>query len=148
MTDDAIDVENFSGGCQCGDVHYEVAGGPVRMILCHCDMCRHQTGSPLPGFISVPADRVVWTGNATEYRSSSIAKRGFCNKCGTPLFYRHNDFDTIGLTAGTANLDFTPTTAYYPEERAPWLDFLDHLAHKEFAGTEDMRRFADADQKP
>ena len=113
------------------------------MILCHCDMCRQATGSPLPGFISVAAARVTWSGQPAVYRSSSIAERGFCPTCGTPLFYRADGSDTIGLTAGSARIAFHPTAAYYSAERAPWLHPLDALPERAFAPAKDgVRRTA------
>jgi hypothetical protein len=49
-------------------------------------MCRRWTGSP---FFAVSAQGVQFSGetNLTRYPSSEWAKRGFCNSCGTNLFY-------------------------------------------------------------
>ena len=40
--------------------------------------------------LSVGADHIAWEGedNITTYKSSEWAERGFCNKCGSGLFYR------------------------------------------------------------
>jgi len=50
-------------------------------------MCLRWCGGPL---IAVSADNIEWTGRdaVTTFASSSWAERGFCNQCGTHLFYR------------------------------------------------------------
>jgi len=35
------------------------------------------------------------------YRSSSIARRGFCGECGSSLFWDADEQDTIGILAGS-----------------------------------------------
>ena len=50
------------GGCNCGQVRLEVSGKPVRVGLCHCQVCRKETGS-LGNFFAVwRADHVSTTG--------------------------------------------------------------------------------------
>ena len=72
-----------------------------------------------------------------------MAERGFCAACGTPLFYRQGNRDTIGLTAGSARTDFVPTAEFYPEERADWLLHIEDLTESKFDGTEGMTRYGD-----
>jgi hypothetical protein len=38
------------------------------------------------------------------YVSSDLAKRGFCKRCGSSLFYRMNDEEGIGISAGCLDL--------------------------------------------
>ena len=37
--------EPYTGGCQCGQVRYELSGEPIRLIACHCTECQRQSGS-------------------------------------------------------------------------------------------------------
>ena len=126
------EISAFSGGCLCGATRYEVAPGPAAQVLCFCEMCRRATGAPGPGFISVDAQRVTWLGTPSVYRSSDVAERGFCPSCGTALFYRSDGSSTIGLTAGAAERDFAPSTAFYAEARPDWLETAATLGATEF----------------
>ena len=116
----------FAGGCQCGALRYRVSAGPAKDSVCHCRMCQRATGNAFAPLVEVPADRVRWTGTPAEWASSSIAWRGFCPTCGTPLYYRSGD--TIEFMAGT----LAPRTAFDPvyntsvESRVGWLGTLTH----------------------
>jgi hypothetical protein len=43
----------------------------------------------------VRADQLRW------YRASPSAARGFCGRCGSILFWKMDDAETISITAGT-----------------------------------------------
>jgi hypothetical protein len=91
-----------TGGCLCGAVRYEV-NGPLRDIVnCHCSMCQRLHG----GFGShskarkvnitiTTADGLAW------YKTSDVARRGFCRECGSNLFWEPYDLDATGITAGS-----------------------------------------------
>lgn len=53
---------------------------------CHCDMCRQHTSSM---FMSLAVDEgsLSFEGPLKTYRSSEWAERGFCETCGSTLFY-------------------------------------------------------------
>jgi hypothetical protein len=132
MAETRAHVDAFSGRCLCGAVSYTVKAGPAAQVLCYCDMCRRATGAPVPGFISVAADTVTWTGQPAIYRSSDVAERGFCARCGSTLFYRSDGSGTIGLAAGAADTTFEPTHAFYRVERPGWLTSEEHLTDPGF----------------
>ncbi len=33
------------GGCQCGQVRFEIHGEPVKVYACHCTICQKQSES-------------------------------------------------------------------------------------------------------
>ncbi len=35
----------LTGGCQCGQVRYELTGSPLGLYVCHCRECRKQSAS-------------------------------------------------------------------------------------------------------
>lgn len=122
----------FTGGCQCGAVRYTVAAGTGKVNVCFCDMCKRATGSPVPSFISVPRERVVWKGEPAVYASSEVATRGFCADCGTPLYYAGNESSTWGLTAGSADVVLPPDLVFYYDQHPEWLTSLDNLPKPDF----------------
>lgn len=93
-----------TGRCLCGGVRYEVRG-PLRDVwACHCSQCRQTTGNFLTSTNAARSDLVLLAeATLTWYRSSDIAERGFCARCGSNLFWRRiaPDSDTISILAGT-----------------------------------------------
>jgi hypothetical protein len=78
----------ISGGCLCGAVRFTAAPQNRDVGACHCGMCRKWTAGP---FLVLDCGSTVTfddTSNLGIYRSSQWAERGFCQKCGTSLFYR------------------------------------------------------------
>jgi len=78
-----------TGQCLCGAVSFKATHVPEEFSVCHCRMCRQWTGSALFG-VSIPKQHVQWQGEAqiAEYKSSNWAKRGFCRKCGSNLYFQ------------------------------------------------------------
>ena len=38
-------TQTINGGCQCGQIRYEVSGEPIVLYRCHCTECQRQSGS-------------------------------------------------------------------------------------------------------
>lgn len=91
----------LKGQCDCGAVAFEVTGARKGISACHCSQCRRTSGHYWAA-THAPFDQVTFTHDAglKWYTSSAWAKRGFCKECGSSLFYRMNDEDSIGIAAG------------------------------------------------
>ncbi len=91
-----------AGGCLCGAVRYE-ARGPLRQVVnCHCGQCRRWHGHVAAYTNAAEADvTVAGKRHVKWYRSSGFARRGFCAKCGSSLFWRRDKSDTLSIAAGT-----------------------------------------------
>jgi hypothetical protein len=78
----------LSGGCLCGAVRFTASPQNCEVGACHCGMCRKWTAGPF--LVLDCADTLHFDDDANlgVYRSSEWAERGFCKRCGTPLFYR------------------------------------------------------------
>lgn len=89
-----------TGRCMCGAVTYTASLEPT-VSACHCGMCRRWAGGP---FLTAGPAEVEFAGreNMTVIESSAWAERGFCNKCGSSLFYRL----TGGRYAGVTHVGF------------------------------------------
>jgi hypothetical protein len=97
-----MSAETHKGSCLCGAVAYEVKGPLREVIGCHCTQCRKQTGhymaatgADLERFSIVKDEGLRW------YRSSDTAKRGFCQLCGSTLFWQGDGRNYIAIAAGT-----------------------------------------------
>lgn len=78
---------NRTGKCLCGAVQYTAKGVKSEMSACHCGMCRRWAGGP---FLAVSCDEVDWSAGAAPkvLKTSAWAERGFCEACGSAMFYR------------------------------------------------------------
>lgn len=69
-------------------MRYRLARRPDDVGHCHCTICRRSTGAPFVTWATVPRDEVAVDGAEPRwYRSSALARRGFCGTCGTQLFF-------------------------------------------------------------
>lgn len=121
---------SFSGGCQCGAVRFRAEEVGVAGF-CHCRMCQKAFGGPGAALISVPIGKLVWTrGKPSEFRSSAVVARGFCAKCGTPLYMLEDGWPIyeIAICAfdDPAALP-APDHAVGVESKLPWFDRLHAL---------------------
>jgi hypothetical protein len=91
-----------AGGCLCGAVRYEVAGPLRPVVFCHCSQCRRSTGHFLAATAARQRDfRLLADGELRWYAASDSARRGFCGRCGSTLFWQPNGRDYISIAAGT-----------------------------------------------
>lgn len=113
-----------SGGCQCGAVRFRIRGELGRRSLCHCRMCQKQFGSLFGVFVAAP-DGVDWTREEPSWFQSSVnIERGFCARCGTPLFYRNPEGIDIAVGAFDERDDLAPTIQLNHQYRLPWVETI------------------------
>lgn len=76
------------GGCQCGEIRYQLVGEPLMTALCHCAMCRRAHSAPAVAWAMYSAEQFSLTGaSLNQYASSDDAERGFCGNCGTQITF-------------------------------------------------------------
>lgn len=93
------------GSCLCGGVAYALSGELRNSVACHCQQCRKTSGHYVSATQVGPdqlemmrEDTLVW------YQSSPKAQRGFCSRCGSSLFWRHDDdAGAVSVMSGTLN---------------------------------------------
>ena len=133
MTDKS---EAPGGGCLCGAVRYRI-DGPLRDVLnCHCSMCRRLHGG-YGSHSKARKDDIVFVEDKglAWYKTSEIARRGFCRYCGSGLFWEPFDKDTTGIVAGTLDQPTGLKTLghIFVAEKADFYDIDD--AAPQFAGS-------------
>jgi hypothetical protein len=120
-----------TGGCQCGAVRYAFYSAPENAHVCHCRMCQRATGGVFAALAGSTSANFAWTrGKPSFFASSSLAKRGFCKKCGTPLSFKY-DLATSRIYVTIGSLDHpddTPIVKQYGVEgRLPWVKFCEDV---------------------
>ncbi len=95
------ETREATGTCLCGEVKISAKSMNTHVGACHCGMCRKWSGGPAMVFDC--GANVSFSGeeHIKVYNSSDWAERGFCNRCGSHLFYRlkenNQHFMPVGL---------------------------------------------------
>jgi hypothetical protein len=99
--------------------------------VCHCRMCQKATGGLFAALAGCAKLALQWTeGKPAFFASSSLAARGYCRDCGTPLTFSYNTPDArIYVTIGSmddpalANIEIQ----YGVESKIPWVRFCENV---------------------
>ena len=94
MTDHGI-----RGSCLCGDFGLGTAAEPQGASMCHCGQCRKQSGG-IWSSAYVKDSALTISGPVRWFEASPQAKRGFCGRCGSSLFWKAHDEDTTSFALG------------------------------------------------
>jgi hypothetical protein len=88
-------------------------------------MCRKSHGH-IGAYTAAPKDalRLIESRGLKWYRSSAIARRGFCGECGGTLFWEGTGRDTISIAAGTldAPTGLKTVVQIYVEDKGDYYD--------------------------
>ena len=111
------------GRCHCGATVYSFQGGVWHSSVCHCEDCRKCAGATGVAWIGVHADDfAIDRGLPVEYASSSDARRYFCGRCGTGLYYINENMMPGSVDIQTATLD--DPEEFPPNEHVQMADAL------------------------
>ncbi|MGH6952924.1 MAG: GFA family protein [Alphaproteobacteria bacterium] len=106
-------------------------GPPTHVVHCHCAMCRRAAGAPVVTFAGFAAERVRFTkGKPKIYRSSSLARRGFCARCGGAMTFQYDARpEQLSFNAGCFDEPgrLKPSHHLYAENMIAWLHMDDGL---------------------
>ncbi|MCB0415353.1 MAG: GFA family protein [Bdellovibrionales bacterium] len=89
-----------NGSCLCQSVKFSFEIKDKHFDACHCSMCRKWGGGPSLTVESIGSIEFEGKENITTYQSSEWAERGFCNICGSHLFYRLKQHDFCNFNLG------------------------------------------------
>ncbi|MFQ6018145.1 MAG: GFA family protein [Kiloniellaceae bacterium] len=91
-----------TGRCLCGAVAYELRGPLRGVVNCHCRQCLRSHGN-FAAYTAVKRTDFLLTEDRglAWYRSSRAARRGFCAKCGSSLFWDGTGRDYLAVAAGS-----------------------------------------------
>jgi hypothetical protein len=110
-------------------------------------MCQKAFGNFGAALVSVAAAELTWTrAKPSTFRSSAIVARGFCRKCGTPLFMREDGDPNCELAIGTLDNpnSIAPMTEQAGiESKLSWFDAMHRLPARktaEYRSPEDMQK--------
>jgi hypothetical protein len=123
----------MTADCLCGGVRITISGKVGPLVHCHCTRCQKASGSAFSANVNVR--RAYWTWDAgeelvREYESSPGQYRGFCSRCGSPIYTRWDaDPDMLRLRLGLVNEDpgRRALAHFWVDSKAPWFPITDAL---------------------
>jgi hypothetical protein len=139
-------VSPITGGCQCGAVRYAMHTPQVeKPHVCHCRMCQRATGGLFAALAGCAKDKLEWTeGQPAFFASSSLATRGFCRTCGTPLTFAYNQPEAR-IYVAIGSLDDPARAAierqYGVEAKLSWVTFCEDVPQERTGETAEARAF-------
>jgi len=129
MTDNA----SFTGRCLCGAVRFEVTPPTKWCAHCHCSLCRRAHGAAFVTWFGVERpsfELVAGSDDLSWYQSTAEARRGFCSRCGSTLFFeseRWADEIHIALAHMDGPIDRSPKTHVFYDAHVDWFEVGDEL---------------------
>jgi hypothetical protein len=122
-----------TGSCLCGGVTFEITGALRPVVGCHCSQCRKQSGH-FGAFTACDDVDLTFTSQETLswYRASEAAGRGFCNRCGSLLFWKGDAKRYTSIAAGCIDgaTDVKIEGHIYCADKGDYYDILDGAYQK------------------
>lgn len=123
------------GHCLCGRYPFEARGNPRFVAHCHCHSCRRALAAPIATYVGYAESQVQFLNpggiNAVpHYPSSPGVRRGFCDQCGSALYYASAQWsgETHLFRSNFARPEaFDPTAHVFFNEREADVDIYDDL---------------------
>ena len=119
--------KQVNGSCLCGEIAFRADLPSKWCAHCHCSLCRKAHGAGYVTWVGFEATQVsiikqdqklVW------YESSPGAQRGFCQQCGSTLFFRSERWAGelhIVLANIDDNIDRQPQANVYFDNHVNWM---------------------------
>jgi hypothetical protein len=134
-------MTSISGKCLCGAVRYSATAAEVHHHACHCSMCRRWAGGPV---LASTVTGVAFQGeeHIGRYSSSDWAQRGFCQQCGSHLFYYLVPADLYMMCVGSFDdaAPFVLSTEIFIDEKPAGYSFAGE--HPRLTGAEAVAAFS------
>jgi hypothetical protein len=109
-------MDQFTGGCLCGDVRFVASGQPYRVGICHCLDCRKHHGALFQASAVFPQDAVTIDGETQDYDG-----RFFCPRWGSSVFGHSDDEIEVNLGSLDSPDQLMPTYESWIVRRDSWL---------------------------
>ncbi len=128
-------MNQYKGGCFCGDVRLVASGSPYRVGICHCLDCRKHHGALFYASAVFPQEAVTING-----KTSNFAGRHFCPRCGSSVFARTADEIEVHLGALDNPDQLMPIYESWIIRREAWLPTFP-IKNRYRRGRDDIGRF-------
>ena len=123
------------GGCQCGQVRFELRSEPINQVFCYCKDCQKRTGGDKWFGIWIPCKDFAFTGEGepavytTQHPSGGDIHCYSCPNCGVSISkeYTMAGFHTVAAPTIEGHEEFSPKMAIFAASAAPWAILPDDI---------------------
>jgi len=125
-------MKKIKGSCLCKSISFEIINECRYSILCHCTMCQ-KSNAEFSNYTKVQKNNLKFLSKKglKWFLSSKKFKRGFCNNCGSSLFFQSRQFNhEIAVSTGSLNSTVPVKGHIYYKDKKSNLSFSNK--HKKF----------------
>jgi hypothetical protein len=126
------------GGCNCGQIRYQVTKPPLAAYICHCHLCQKRSGSAFSMSLVLPANGLMVQEGAPQSALRHLATGGIntswtCEACHSRLYTQTFGARTLNLRAGTLDdtRDLRPVAQFWTSSAQRWAIAPDILTYTE-----------------
>jgi hypothetical protein len=124
------------GSCLCGSVRFQAALPSKWVAHCHCNSCRRAHGAAFVTWAGFEGEQFSFEPDSAQpnwHESSPGARRAFCGRCGSPMFFQSTRWPGemhVARALFTDPLDREPMVHVFYDSHVDWLDVNDALPKK------------------
>ena len=128
-------MSDFTGCCMCGAVNFSITAPTLFFAHCHCQYCREAHGAAFVSWVGAAEERFRLLSGSHEprwYQSSRQSRRGFCDNCGTTLFFASTLCPGemhVTRASMPGPIDREPQCHVFYDQRVAWIEGADKLPH-------------------
>jgi hypothetical protein len=115
----------MQGGCQCGNIRYNIEGKPIGLNVCHCKDCQRQSGSAFGmSLIIYPESFMLLSGHLKEFELQVESGRtktcAFCPDCGVRIYNRTSALCSVKAGTLDDTRSLQPDAHYWTRSMQSW----------------------------
>ena len=125
-------MNKIKGSCLCKSISFEIINECRYSILCHCKMCQ-KSNAEFSNYTKVQKNNFKFLSKKglKWFLSSKKFKRGFCNNCGSSLFFQSRQSNhEIAVSTGSLSSTVPVKGHIYYKDKKSNLSFSNK--HKKF----------------
>ncbi|GMQ62142.1 GFA family protein [Vallitalea maricola] len=122
-----------TGSCLCGEIVFEIEGDFENFYLCHCGLCRKDTGSAHAANLFSSTAKLKWLSGKNKVKTYQFKStrhiKSFCPDCGSALPNIQMDGTLLVVPAGCLDTEvpIRPQGHIYMASKANWDNDLDKV---------------------
>jgi hypothetical protein len=119
------------GGCLCGAIRFSAPLPSKWVAHCHCTLCQRSSGAAFVTWVGLVEETCAITdpdGHLAWYASTAHGERGFCDRCGSTLFFRSPRWPGelhVTLANFDGPVDRTPQAHVFWDTHVTWVQLAD-----------------------
>ena len=128
-----MNLPSARGSCLCGAVRFDAALPSLWVAHCHCTRCQRAHGAAFVTWAGFEATAVTLHDTLQALRwfiAAEGGERGFCSRCGSPMFFRSARWPGelhVARALFTDPIDRAPQAHAFHDTHVAWVTLGDTL---------------------